>query len=90
MPRAVLEAYAAGVGVVASAVGGLPEGVRDDESGSLVPPEDVGAWISALQRLSSDAEARRLGQGAADLWRMRYAPDVGLRALEDVYGAVTR
>lgn len=90
VPRAVLEAYAGGVGVVASAVGGIPEGVRDGESGLLVSPGDVSAWVAALRRVEIDDEAQRLGVGARATWRMRYAPDVGLRALEEAYAAVAR
>jgi glycosyltransferase involved in cell wall biosynthesis len=88
VPRAVLEAYATGVGVVASAIGGLPEGVRDGESGLLVPPQDTVAWVSTLRRLEADEETERLGRGAKELWRTRYAPDVGLRCLEDAYESV--
>jgi glycosyltransferase involved in cell wall biosynthesis len=89
VPRAVLEAYATGVGVVGSAVGGMLEGVRDGETGYLVPPMDPGAWVSALRRFQVEGEAERLGEGARALWERRYSPDVGLQALEDAYAAVT-
>lgn len=85
VPRAVLEAYAAGVGVVAAAVGGIPEGVRDGETGVLVPTHDADAWIDALRRVRRDGEATRLGDGALALWRERYGPEAGLRALERAY-----
>jgi glycosyltransferase involved in cell wall biosynthesis len=87
VPRAVLEAYAAGVPVVASAVGALPEGVVHGETGLLVPAGEPGAWTAACRRLLEDAEVRRLGDRAAALWRDRYGPQAGLRALEDAYGA---
>jgi glycosyltransferase involved in cell wall biosynthesis len=47
-PFAVLEAMAAGRGVVASRIGGLPELVADGETGVLVAPGDVEAWTQAL------------------------------------------
>jgi len=88
VPRAVLEAYAAGVGVVASATGALPEGVESDTSGVLVAPEDVSAWVDALRRLGADEESSRLGAGARDLWTRRFSPDVALRAIEEQYEGV--
>jgi glycosyltransferase involved in cell wall biosynthesis len=59
------EAMAHGRPVVASAVGGLRDLVVDGETGLLVPPGDVAALRSALERLLADAELRRrLGAAA--------------------------
>jgi glycosyltransferase involved in cell wall biosynthesis len=59
------EAMAYGRPVVASAVGGLRDLVVDGETGLLVPPGDVAALRSALERLLADAELRRrLGAAA--------------------------
>ena len=63
MPLAVLEAWAAGVPVVASRVGGLPEMIDDGRTGLLVDAEDVGALAAAIGGLIDDAEAgRRIGR----------------------------
>lgn len=60
-----LEAAAAGKPIVACAIGGLRDIVRDGETGLLVPPEDRGALAAALGRLIADAELReRLGAAA--------------------------
>jgi colanic acid/amylovoran biosynthesis glycosyltransferase len=56
---ACLEAMAHGRPVVASAVGGLLDLVVDGETGIHVPPGDVGALRSALERLLADRELRR-------------------------------
>ena len=56
-------AYAFGKAVVATAVGGIPSMVRNEETGLLVPPNDATALRNALQRLMDDPELRsRLGE----------------------------
>ena len=48
---AVLEALAAGLPVVASNVGGLPEIICDDQAGVLLTPDDPAALAGALQKV---------------------------------------
>ena len=64
MPNAVLEAMGCGLPVLASAIAGNEELVLPEETGVLVPPEDVGAVRAALRALLPDA-ARRQRMGAA-------------------------
>jgi glycosyltransferase involved in cell wall biosynthesis len=84
-PRVVLEAYAAGVPVLASRIGGLPELVLDGETGVTVEPGDLAGWRAAVERLASDDESTRLGDAAHELWRARFSPERGLAALEHAY-----
>lgn len=64
-PQAALEAMAAGVPVVATAVGGTPELVRHRETGWLVPREDGAALQAALNRLlAAPEEASALARAA--------------------------
>ena len=84
-PRSVLEAYSAGVPVVASAVGGLTEMVDHDVSGLLVHERSIGAWVEALDQLTDDSTSVRLGGGAFDLWEREYGPERGLERLEAAY-----
>jgi glycosyltransferase involved in cell wall biosynthesis len=58
LPHTLLEALAAGTPVIATAVGGIPEVVRDGENGLLVPPRDVAAAASAIDRLVRDEVLR--------------------------------
>jgi glycosyltransferase involved in cell wall biosynthesis len=57
-PLAVMEAMAAGLPVVATAVGGVPELVESGRQGILVPPGDRAALTNALRTLSNDSEKR--------------------------------
>jgi glycosyltransferase involved in cell wall biosynthesis len=75
----VLEAMAAGLPVVASAVGGVPEAVSEGETGTLVPPRDSGALAQALGRLVADPALRsRLGEAG----RLRVEREFSLERFE--------
>lgn len=68
LPHVVLEAMAADVPVVASAVGGTPEVVHHGETGLLVRSRDKEALVDALRRLAENSELReRLTAGGRAL-----------------------
>lgn len=71
-----LEANACGKPVVGGASGGVPDAVLDEQTGLLVPPDDVPALAAAVNRLLGDPElARRLGEcGRARVLR-EFTPD---------------
>jgi glycosyltransferase involved in cell wall biosynthesis len=65
LPLAVMEAMAAGLPVVATAVGSVPEVVEHGKTGLLVPPGDKSALILALRELAGNHKRRReMGQAA--------------------------
>jgi glycosyltransferase involved in cell wall biosynthesis len=68
MPNSVLEAMAAGLPVVATAVGGTPEVVVEGETGLLVPPRNPMALADAMLKLLED---RRLAQAFGRAGRAR-------------------
>lgn len=90
MPVALLEAMAAGLAVVATRVGGIPEVLSDGRDARLVPAGDPGALAAALGVLVADrGERERLGAAAAARAR-RLADEDVYRRLDRIYLEVIR
>jgi glycosyltransferase involved in cell wall biosynthesis len=53
-PLVVLEAFAAGIPILGSNLGGIAELVQSEVNGLLVPPPSIPAWSAALRRISAD------------------------------------
>ena len=84
LPHVVLEAMALGLPVVATAVGGTPEVVKDGETGILVPPEGDGL-IEALRRLVEDPEGRKAMAHAGQDWvRQQFSIEKMIQETESV------
>lgn len=87
MGRAAVEAMAAGLPVVATRVGGLPDVVTPDV-GLLVPPRDPDALAQAVGQLLADTELRhRLGE-AGRTRAERFSDRVMFESLEGLYAEV--
>jgi glycosyltransferase involved in cell wall biosynthesis len=77
LPVVTMEAMAAGLPVVASALSGIPEIVEDGVTGLLVPPRDGHALATALERIAADAGLRgRLAAAGHRRVEERYDLDV--------------
>jgi glycosyltransferase involved in cell wall biosynthesis len=86
LPVALLEAMAAGLAIVVTDVGGMPEVVEDEISGLVVPAGDPGALATAVQRLLSDRDAAAgLGAAAHARARQDYSIDAVARRIEAIY-----
>ncbi len=89
-PRVILEAFAAGVPVLASRIGALPELVDDGVNGRLAAVDDPQAWREVLGELADDAVSARLGEQAFATWQRRFTPELGRRELEAAYASTLR
>jgi glycosyltransferase involved in cell wall biosynthesis len=87
-PLIVLEAMAAGIPVVASAVGGIPDQIRHNKEGLLVPAGDPAALAEALLELLQDPDrARSLGEAALRRADSEFNHAKMVRRIEAVYHA---
>jgi glycosyltransferase involved in cell wall biosynthesis len=85
-----IEAACLGKTVVASKIGGLPEIVKDKETGILVPPGDAKALASAIAALSADEPAiRAYGRAARTQVELRFKPDDYYKKLMEIYESVS-
>jgi glycosyltransferase involved in cell wall biosynthesis len=81
-----VEAMLAGVPVVASRTGGMPEYIVDDETGVLVDPDDEVGLASALRALLADPDRRgRLSAAGERYAQSHFAPERCARAFEELY-----
>ncbi len=90
LPCSVVESLAAGVPVVATAVDGTPEAVRDGVSGLLAPAGDVAALAEAVARLLADPGLRARMAAAAPVGLEAFDRDLMVRQEEELYRWIGR
>ncbi|MER7166921.1 glycosyltransferase [Micromonospora sp. NPDC000207] len=89
-PMAVLEAFACGLPVVATDLGGLPELVTSGVDGRVVAADDPTALADGLRDVLADRQrAYRWGQAGRDRVERDFSPQAHLRRLREVYTAAT-
>jgi glycosyltransferase involved in cell wall biosynthesis len=87
----LLQAAAAGIPIVATRVGGIPEVVHDGVNGLLVPPNDALALTSAVILLLGDPNrTSAMGQAGRQLIRKEFSTDKMVAGNLRVYSAVLR
>lgn len=89
MPMAILEAMAARVPIVASAVGSIPDVVRPEREAVLVPPNDVHALTVAIERLLLDPDgATERAASAFARFEERFTAKAMSTSYAEVYDAI--
>ncbi len=85
MGRVLVEAMAAGLPIVASRVGGIPDLVKDGKNGLLVPPADAPALAKAIFDLLADKKTRnRMGKAGTKMCRP-YSAEAMVEQIDDLY-----
>ncbi|PZG26945.1 hypothetical protein C1I98_33630 [Spongiactinospora gelatinilytica] len=85
-PLAILRAFACGVPVIGTALGGVPELIVDGATGRLIPPDDPLLLSSAmLALLQNPREALAMGLACREVARRRFSAEGHLTALREVY-----
>lgn len=88
LPVTIMEAFAMGLPVVATAVGGIPQHVRDGVEGRVVPPGDARALAEALVQVAQDEDLRSRMSVAARARVPDYDIRRAVRVQEDRYRAL--
>lgn len=82
IPVALMEAMARSIPCVSTRISGIPELVRDGETGLLVDQENPAALHAAIQKLLDDPDmARRLGEQGREWVKQQFSLDKGARLL---------
>ncbi|GAA3643546.1 glycosyltransferase family 4 protein [Nonomuraea antimicrobica] len=85
-PMTILEAFACGVPVIGTTLGGIPELVVDGATGKLVPPDDPLALSSAaLALLKNPQETLEMGRSCREVARRRFSPEGHYAGLREIY-----
>ncbi|PYK41656.1 MAG: hypothetical protein DME60_02205 [Verrucomicrobia bacterium] len=82
LPTVIMEAMAAGLPVVSTSIGGIPEMVIQNETGFLVSPGDAAALAGAIEKMINDRLlARKLGQAGHERAQRLFSIEKNVRAL---------
>ena len=84
-PMSILEAMAAGLPVIATSVGGIPEVIKDGQNGILVPPQDQNALANAICHILDDS---RFAANLARMARITVEQNYSIQAVTEAYSKI--
>ena len=86
LPTVIMEAMAAGLPVISTRLGGIPEMVEQDVNGILVNEHDPEAVCAAMEYLIANPEqARGFGERGRAMAREKFSIEVSVRALRAAF-----
>jgi glycosyltransferase involved in cell wall biosynthesis len=85
MGRVLVEAMAAGLPIVASRVGGIPDLVKDGENGLLVPPANASALAKAISDLLTDKKKQKRMAEAGKKMCRPYSAEAMVEQIDHLY-----
>ncbi len=89
LPLVLLEAMACGLPVIATAVGGTPEIIKDMKNGALVPPRNPEALAETISKFLSNKElGLAIGEEAKKIVEEKFSWEENVHRLQKVYGEI--
>ena len=86
MPMSILEAMSYGLPVISTNIGGIPDLVKDNETGFLIQPGDLDAMYEKLELLIKDKKLRAcMGKNAREMIETDYNLDLNISKLDTIY-----
>lgn len=86
MPMAILEGMAAGLPIIATSVGAIPQIVREGVEGFLVPAHDIASLSGRMSQMADDAGLRRrMGEAARKRVAGQYSVEAMVQPIERMY-----
>ncbi len=86
LPYTLLEAASAGLPLISTYVGGIPEIIEDGKNGLLVPPKNFNALAEAIKKLVANSELRmRFSEANPELIKEKFSFESMLQKTKSLY-----
>jgi len=83
---ALIEGAAAGLPLIGSDIGGIPEVITDQANGFLIRPGDSVGLAEAIAKLMTNRQLRlTMGIRSREIYRSRFSPEIMIRRIEELY-----
>jgi glycosyltransferase involved in cell wall biosynthesis len=91
LPTVIMEAMAAGLPVISTPLGGIPEMIEPGVNGELAPEGDPEALCAAIERLIADpGKARTFGDRGREIAREKFSIETSARQLQALFETIAR